>query len=175
MFPPDSHPSVLAGVLPATFVDKEGRVFSVRPLHDADRSLLERFYDAFEPKRAAQGLPPQGAARVARWLDTVLPQGTHLLVEDEGGQVVGHAMLLPTDRAGVSEYAIFLDRGVRGRGVGTEVNRVSLEVARTLDLRRLWLSVEPHNRPALRSYEKVGFRFVPGTIFSSEMEMELVL
>jgi RimJ/RimL family protein N-acetyltransferase len=48
-------------------------------------------------------------------------------------------------------------------------------VARTLELRRLWLSVEPHNRPALRSYEKVGFRFVPGTIFSSEMEMELVL
>ena len=122
--PPASRPPVLAGVLPATFVDKEGRVFSVRPRHHADRSLLERFYDSFEPKRAAQGLPPQGAARVARWLDTVLTQGTHLLVEDESGLVVGHAMLLPTDRAGVSEYAIFLDQGVRGRVVGTEVNRV---------------------------------------------------
>jgi RimJ/RimL family protein N-acetyltransferase len=154
--------------------DEEGRVFTVRPLLPADREALESFYADFEPKRAAQGLPPEGPARVRRWLDTVLPSGTHLAVEFQG-RLVGHAMLMPTERSDVSEYAIFLHQDVRGRGLGTEVNRRSAEIARTLDVHRLWLSVEPHNRPAVRSYEKAGFRFRPGTIYSPEVEMEMDL
>jgi RimJ/RimL family protein N-acetyltransferase len=161
-------------ILPVTLFDKEGRVFSVRPLRPDDRAALEDFYDGFDPKRAAQGLPPEGRPRIVRWLDTILRGGTHLVVE-RAGALVGHAMLMPTEREDVSEYAIFLAREVRGQGVGTQVNRVSAEIARTLRINRLWLSVEPHNRPALRSYEKAGFRFRPGTIFSPEVEMEMVL
>ncbi|HEX5726317.1 MAG TPA: GNAT family N-acetyltransferase [Longimicrobiaceae bacterium] len=161
-------------LLPATLSTKEGRMFTVRALAPADREALERFYAGFEPKRAAQGLPPEGAARIARWLDAILPAGTHLIVELEG-RLVGHAMLMPTGSDGVREYAIFLDQGVRGQGMGTQVNRLSAEVARALRLRRLWLSVEPHNRPALRSYEKAGFRFRRDTVLSPEVEMELEL
>ena len=166
-------PSVFA-LLPAHLRDKEGRPFTVRALQARDRPALEAFYDAFDPKRAAQGLPPAGQARVARWLGQVLARGTHLAVE-RGGHLVGHAMLLPMERDGVQEYAIFLAREVRGQGVGTQVNRVMVELARAMGLSRLWLSVEPHNRPALRSYEKAGFTFVPATIYSPEVEMELVL
>lgn len=154
--------------------DKRGRVFTVRPLRPEDRPLLEAFYADFEPKRAAQGLPPEGPQRVARWLDAVLVSGTHLGVEMEG-RLVGHAFLMPTEREGVSEYAIFLHQDVRGKGVGTEVNRRSAEVARTLRVDRLWLSVEPHNRPAVRSYEKAGFRYRPETVYSPELEMEMAL
>jgi len=166
-------PSVFS-LLPALLHDKEGREFTVRLLRRQDRDALERFYDAFDPKRAAQGLPPAGQARVARWLDQILPNGTHLAVE-RGGHLVGHAMLLPMEREWVQEYAIFLAREVRGQGVGTQVNRVAVEVARATGASRLWLSVEPSNRAALRSYEKAGFRFVPATIYSPEVEMELVL
>lgn len=161
-------------VLPAHLNDKEGRMFTVRELRPDDRAVLEEFYAQFDPKRAAQGLPPEGPVRVRRWLDQILPNGRHLAVERDG-RLVGHAMLLPTGRDGVNEYAIFLDREVRGQGIGTQVNRLSAEVARTMELTRLWLSVEPHNRPALRSYEKAGFRFVPATIYSPEVEMELAL
>jgi RimJ/RimL family protein N-acetyltransferase len=160
--------------LPLTLRDREGRVFTVRDFRPEDRPLLDGFYDAFEPKRAAQGLPPEGAARITRWLDGVLVDGTHLIVEVEG-RLAGHAMLMPTGKAGVREYAIFLDQSVRGRGMGTQVNRVSAEVARTLDVDRLWLSVEPHNRPAVRSYQKAGYRFRPATLYSPELEMELEL
>ncbi|HET6765091.1 MAG TPA: GNAT family N-acetyltransferase [Longimicrobiaceae bacterium] len=155
-------------------LDKEGRVFTVRPLLPNDREALEAFYAEFEPKRAAQGLPPEGAPRVKRWLDAVLPTGTHLAVEHEG-RLVGHSMLIPTERPHVSEYAIFLHQDVRGRGLGTEINRRSVEIARTMEVTRLWLSVEPQNRPAVRSYEKAGFRFRPGTIYSPEVEMEMDL
>lgn len=167
-------PRFFGTLLPATLTDKEGRLFTVRSFDPADRAKLERFYDHFDPKRAAQGLPPEGPVRIARWLDGILPTGTHLLVEREG-RLIGHAMLIPTGREGMSEYAIFLDREVRGQGVGTQVNRLSVEVARTMNVERLWLSVEPTNRPALRSYEKAGFRFRPGTVYSPEVEMEMEL
>ncbi|WP_420130381.1 GNAT family N-acetyltransferase [Longimicrobium sp.] len=159
---------------PVTLRDREGGMFTVRKLRDGDRALLDAFYDAFEPKRAAQGLPPQGTARVQRWLGDVLSGGDHLIVEVDG-RLVGHAMLMPTGKEGVREYAIFLDQSVRGRGMGTQVNRVSAELARTLDLQRLWLSVEPHNRAAVRSYQKAGYRFRPHTLYSPEFEMELDL
>lgn len=165
---------IVAFPIPAHLHDKEGRMFTVRELAPADRAALEDFYDGFDPKRGAQGLPPIGLPRIRRWLDTILANGSHLVIE-RGDRVVGHAMLLPTERTGVSEYAIFLAREVRGQGVGTQVNRLSVELARTMDLRGLWLSVEPQNRPALRSYEKAGFRFVPGTIYSPEVEMEMAL
>lgn len=179
MDPPSAPPAAARdplprGLLPATGATKEGRVFTVRAYRDEDREALERFYEAFEPKRAAQGLPPEGLPRIRRWLDGVLPEGTHLIVEAEG-TMVGHAMLMPTGRDGTREYAIFLDRAVRGQGMGTAVNRVTVDVARALRLSRLWLSVEPHNRPAVRSYQKAGFRFLPHTMYSAEMEMELPL
>lgn len=167
-------PPSLGLLLPASLRDRRGEPFRVRGMEPADRAALARFYEDFEPKRTAQGLPPEGSYRIGRWLDSILGGGTHLLVES-GGEVVGHAFLVDTGRPGVGEYAIFLDRGIRGRGVGTRVNRLAAEVARALGLRRLWLSVEPHNRAAIRSYEKTGFRFRPETVYSPEAEMELDL
>jgi len=168
-----SVPAVFA-LLPALLHDKEGREFTVRLLEPRDRPALEAFYDAFDPKRAAQGLPPEGQARVQRWLGQILPNGTHLAVE-RGGQLVGHAMLLPMEASGGEEYAIFLAREVRGQGVGTRVGKLAVEVARATGAKRLWLSVEPDNRAAVRSYEQAGFRFVPATAYTSEVEMELPL
>lgn len=166
-------PSVFS-LLPARLRDKEGRAFTVRAFAPGDRAALDAFYDDFDPKRAAQGLPPSGPERVARWLNQILASGTHLVVERDG-HLVGHSMLLPTERPGIREYAIFLAREVRGQGVGTQVGMTTVEVARSQGLKGIWLSVEPHNRAAVRSYEKAGFRFVPATIYSPEVEMELKL
>jgi RimJ/RimL family protein N-acetyltransferase len=160
--------------LPATVMDKEERAFTVRSVGPGDRAAMEAFYDTFEPSRAAQGLPPQGAVRVARWLDRILPAGLHLAVERDG-VLVGHAMLIPTEDPRVREYAIFLHQEYRGQGLGTEINRLAVALGRTQGATRLWLSVEPDNRAAIRSYEKAGWRYVPATLYSPELEMELVL
>jgi RimJ/RimL family protein N-acetyltransferase len=170
----DPHPAGPGPTLTATLRDREGRVYTVRTYRPADRDPLDRFYEAFEPKRAAQGLPPEGAERIGRWLDGVLATGTHLVVESDG-RLVGHAMLMPTRDAGVREYAIFLDGSVRGRGVGTGVNLLSVELARAMRIDRLWLSVEPQNRAAVRSYQKAGYGCRPVTLFCPELEMELDL
>ena len=154
--------------------DARGERYLVRAYAPADRPALELFYRDFEPKRAAQGLPPKDAERIGRWLDSILVQGMHLLTF-HGEELVGHGLLVPTREPGISEYAIFLRSDHRGRGLGTALNRAAVEVAREVGLQGLWLSVEPHNRAALRSYEKAGFSLLPGTIFSSEAEMRISL
>ena len=159
---------------PRLVYDRAGAAYQVRYFTPSDRPALEVFYRDFEPKRAAQGLPPKDAERIARWLDSILDQGLHLLTLD-GNQLIGHALLVPTGRVGISEYAVFLRQDHRGRGLGTALNRAAIDAAREAGLKGLWLSVEPHNRAALRSYEKAGFTLLPGTLFSPEAEMQLTL
>jgi RimJ/RimL family protein N-acetyltransferase len=161
-------------ILPTTRLDKRNEPFTIRHYTPGDRTALEAFYDAFHPKRAAQGMPPEGARRVERWLDIILPRGQQLIAERRS-MPIGHSMLMPMRDTGVVEYAIYVHQDFRGRGVGTEMNRVAVEVARAGGLARVWLSVEPGNRAAVRSYEKAGFRFLPGTILSLEAEMVIDL
>lgn len=158
--------------LPRTIQDRAGEEYQVRLYSPSDRPAIQRFYEAFEPKRAAQGLPPRDSDRIARWLDQILNQGIHLIML-RSGTLLGHGLLVPTHTPGVSEYAIFLHQELRGRGLGTRMNELAVAAAKAAGLKGLWLSVEPHNRAALRSYEKVGFSLLPGTIFSPEAEMTL--
>jgi RimJ/RimL family protein N-acetyltransferase len=155
-------------------LDRQGEPFEIRELTSDDWPALLTFYEAFEPKRAAQGLPPEGSERIRKWLTPLLGSGIHLAVTKEG-ELVGHALVVPTNRDGIGEYAVFLRRDLRGRGIGTQMNHAIVEAARNAGFAGLWLTVTPRNRAAIRSYEKVGFRFVPATVLSMEAEMELNL
>lgn len=153
--------------------DKRGESFAVRDYAPGDRRALEAMYADFEPKRAAQGLPPEGQPGLGRWLDRSLARGRHLVVEI-GGALLGHLMLMPVEPDTV-ELANFLHQSIRDRGIGTALNTVALELARDAGCRRVWLSVEPSNRAAVRSYQKVGFRRRPGSHWAPEVEMEFVI
>lgn len=156
--------------LPVTLTAKDGSPFVARLMQPEDRAALEAMYLEFEPKRTAQGLPPEKAAGIRKWLDGVLPHGTHVLVEIEG-RLLGHMMLIPMGERRV-ELANFLHQSIRNRGIGTELNRLGVELARRDGQRGVWLCVEPANRAAIRSYQKAGFLTVPGTMFLPELEME---
>lgn len=157
--------------LPRTQTDKYGQPFMVRHFIPSDRCALERMYVEFEPKRRAQGLPPEGAEPLRRWLDRVLARGVHLVVVVDG-QLLGHAMLIPC-AGGAAELANFLHQSIRDRGIGTALNRIILDEARAQGFQRVWLSVEPSNRAALRSYQHAGFRLLPGSRLAQEVEMEV--
>jgi RimJ/RimL family protein N-acetyltransferase len=152
-------------------LDKHGVSFVARDYEPADGEKLVAMYADFEPKRAAQGLPPTGEAKIRLWLQRVLARGRHVLIEVEG-RVRGHIMLMPHDQDCV-ELANFLHQSIRGRGIGTAMNALALRLAQESGARRIWLSVEPGNRAAVRSYERVGFRRLPGSLWASEIEMEL--
>jgi len=158
---------------PLTLADRCGGEFTARCYVPEDRAELEAMYEDFEPKRRAQGLPPEGADQLRRWLDRVLAQGVHLVVTVEG-RIQGHVMLIPLDSE-VVELANFLHQSIRGRGIGTIMNRLIVEEARAQGYRRVWLSVEPSNRAALRSYRSAGFQLLPGSMWAQEVEMALDL
>jgi RimJ/RimL family protein N-acetyltransferase len=154
-------------------VDKHGQPFVVRAYAAADRPALERMYHAFEPKRVAQGLPPGSPYQISRWLGSVLVGGSHVVVEVDG-EILGHGMLLPF-APDAAELANFLHQSIRDRGIGTTLNEELIALGRDQGLRRIWLSVEPSNRRAIRSYEKAGFRRRPVSVWSPEVEMEIDL
>lgn len=154
---------------PAFLIDREGQPFAVRRYAPNDRDALARMYRAFEPQRCAQGLPPLEPG-IDRWLARVLAHGEHLviLVDDA---IVGHVMLIPIDDT-KAELANFLHQSIRNRGIGTALNRIAIEVARDVGWKQVWLTVEPSNRAAVRSYEKAGFRRLPGSLWAPEIDMQ---
>lgn len=153
--------------------DKQGQPFRVREFDPAaDRVKLERMYARFTPKRVAQGLPPETEYAIGRWLDRVLANGHHILVEVTG-VVWGHLLLMPMEKPDSTELAIFLHQSIRGRGIGTAMNRFGVARARDLKYRRVWLSVEPGNIAAVRSYQKAGFQTLRHTMWAPEIEMEV--
>jgi hypothetical protein len=52
---------------------------------------------------------------------------------------------------------------------------MGIEIARAAGATRVWLSVEPSNRVAIRSYTKAGFRTIPGSLWAPEVEMDVPL
>lgn len=158
---------------PLTLKDKSATLFTIRPYAASDREGVERMYTDFEPKRCAQGLPPLDDGQRSKWLDTILGDGCHVVVEVDGA-ILGHGMLIPIDDD-IAELANFLHQDIRNRGIGTELNRALLDIGREHGMRRVWLSVEPTNRRAIRSYEKVGFRRRPASVWTPEVEMEVHL
>lgn len=154
-------------------VDKGGRRFAIRPIAADDRVALEAMYLDFQPKRMAQGLPPGDEPGLRHWLNRIMATGDHLVVEVDG-ELVGHGFLIPMD-ADTVELANFLHQDVRGRGIGTALNHALLGLARQRGHYRVWLSVEPWNRAAVRSYQKAGFRQLPGSLWAPEIEMEAEL
>jgi RimJ/RimL family protein N-acetyltransferase len=162
-----------ATLLPCALTDKAGHPFVVRQFDPSDRPELERMYVDFEPKRRAQGLPPEGADSLGRWLDRVLGRGAHLVIEVDG-RLLGHAMLIPR-AGGDAELANFLHQSIRNRGIGTALNLIVVDEARARGYRRVWLSVEPSNRAALRSYRRAGFHLLSTSHLAQEVEMEVIL
>jgi GNAT superfamily N-acetyltransferase len=158
----------------ATLCDKRGEPFLVRVFRPVDKDVLHRFYKDFEPKREAHGLPPLHPKQLRSWVDTVLAKGFHLVAFREA-ELIGHAFVVPTEEPGIGEYAIFLKADSRLIGVGTAVNQVTVDIARKMGWQGLWLTVEPRNRAAVRSYEHVGFQFVRDAVLAREVEMRVDL
>jgi RimJ/RimL family protein N-acetyltransferase len=155
----------------STFSSKANLEIEVVEFSERHFDELVQMYDKFEPKRAAQGLPPMGRDRIIAWLRHLQKNG-HNLLAFWNGRVIGHSMLCPVDPQR-AEFAIFLHQDFRNQGIGTELTDVTLKYARHKGFRHVWLSVEVNNRCAIRVYKKKGFRV--SALFGPEQEMVLDL
>jgi RimJ/RimL family protein N-acetyltransferase len=167
----ESPPANLRQNVLSTFGSKANLEIEVVELSECYFDELVEMYEAFQPKRAAQGLPPVGRDRIIAWLRHLQKSG-HNLLALWNRRVIGHSMLCPVDPQR-AEFAIFLHQGFRNQGIGTGLTDVTLNYARQRGFRHIWLSVEVNNRCAIRVYRKKGFRL--SDLFGPEQEMILDL
>ena len=53
---------------------------------------------------------------------------------------------------------IYLEKEFQNQGIGTQAMKFAMREAKKLNIKMLYLEVEPHNKPAKSLYKKLGFR-----------------
>jgi len=150
--------------------DKVGRVLEVLPCAGEKPDKLLAFYNLFEPKGEYQGIPPGQKRDRTRWIKELIAGWQNFLILD-GDQVVGHVAV--TLGAGpLQELIIFLHQDYRGRGIGSKALDYIQGWLGPKVSGRLWLTVQNTNVPAIRCFQKVGFKFTSPPL---EPEREMVL
>ena len=107
--------------------------------------------------------PPPGAPELQEMVDS---DATHLLIARDGdgpglgGDIVGTMTLvvfrIPTGvRAWIEDVVV--DDEARGPGVGEQLNRHALDVARSFGARTVDLTSRPSREAANRLYQRIGF------------------
>jgi ribosomal protein S18 acetylase RimI-like enzyme len=73
-----------------------------------------------------------------------------------GSQIIG-MLHVEISRHGFGEIGMFVDRGWRGRGVGSALMQAAIGLAREQSLHKLSLEVFAHNTAAIALYRRHGF------------------
>ncbi|HEY2673271.1 MAG TPA: GNAT family N-acetyltransferase [Rugosimonospora sp.] len=105
--------------------------------------------------RSAPPLDSEGLARLVSW------NGNTLLAARLDGEIVGILTLvmfpIPTGlRAWIEDVVV--DESARGHGVGADLTREAVRLARAAGARTVDLTSRPSREAANRLYERLGFR-----------------
>ena len=144
--------------------------YTIRPLRSDERHLLEDFlYEAIYVPEGFEGTVPRSIihddpkCRAAFEGFGDLPDDRALVAEVDG-RVVGACWVRTTDEYGhiddeTPSFSISLYAQYRGQGIGGALMRQMLDELREAGYARASLSVQKEN-PALRLYERLGFRII---------------
>jgi RimJ/RimL family protein N-acetyltransferase len=101
-----------------------------------------------------------GMEEERKWFQRSTKAGMLYLVGRVDGKIVGGASIHPfTDkRSHVAELGIFIRDGYRNVGLGTELTRAFVEIAKNHRFEILQLSVYATNKRALHVYKKCGYK-----------------
>jgi len=95
-----------------------------------------------------------------KWFQRSLKSGMIYLAASIDGKIVGGASIHPfTDkRSHVAEFGIFIRDGYRNDGLGSELTRTFVDIAKEHRFEILQLSVYATNERALHVYKKCGYK-----------------
>jgi L-amino acid N-acyltransferase YncA len=128
--------------------------FEIRPAQAGDaRALAELFASVAGERDGIATEPPVDIdERAALFSHTA---GTSIVAVADM-QVIG-MLHIEVSRHGFGELAMLVDRGWRGRGVGSALMATAISWAREHGLHKLCLEVFAHNTAAIALYRKCGF------------------
>lgn len=110
----------------------------------------------------------------------ILANGGKILVALENDQPVGVCALIKVDdpEYGFELAKMAVSPEARGKGIGLVLGKAVIETARSLGARKIFLESNSKLQPALRLYEKLGFRHIynrPTPYKRADVQMELDL
>lgn len=163
----------------------------IRPATTADAEPLTElaartFYDAFADMNTAENMKAyMSKAFTVEQLTAELsdPQAKFLLAEIEG-KLVGYAKLrngeIPacvTGQNPIELVRLYIDQNCLGVGVGNDLMQASMDEARSLGHRTIYLGVWEHNHRAQSFYFRWNFRVVGSHIFQmgSDAQMDWLM
>ncbi|MGI8690871.1 MAG: GNAT family N-acetyltransferase [Thermomicrobiales bacterium] len=133
---------------------------TVRAREPRDLEAITQIFNCPSVVAGTLQLPYRSIEERREWLSHS-PQGTHSLVAEIDGRVVGQLGLHPTTnprRRHCASIGMAVHDDFQGQRVGSALMAAMLELAdRWLDLRRIELQVYADNAAAVHLYEKFGF------------------
>jgi RimJ/RimL family protein N-acetyltransferase len=128
--------------------------FTVRPAAAGDARAMAELFAAVAGERTGIATEPPVDVDERSALFAGTAAGSIVAVAD--GQIVGllHVEVSPH---GFGEVGMLVERGWRGRGVGSALVQAAVNWARRQGLHKLCLEVFAHNTAAIGLYRKSGF------------------
>jgi len=143
--------------------DKRNAV-KIRPYQESDWKKLRDMY--LECDEICMCIPSD---YVDVWLRCMLDG--HSVVAELKGKIVGHATVTPIGEEEAS-LCVYVRKGYRGRGIGTELVKFLIDRCREMGFRRIRIVTEKGNVKAINFFKKLGFRFI-GAGYGYEMVLPL--
>jgi GNAT superfamily N-acetyltransferase len=161
-----SHESKPSNVLIRAFQPGDETAFRV-----LNEAWITRFFVLEEKDRLTLGDPEK----------YILKPGGQILFALLGDEIVGCCALMRMDAECFEIAKMAVDESVQGRGIGGLLMQGSIDLARRLGARRLYLETNSKLAPALRLYASFGFRRItdetlpPSPYARADVRMELRL
>jgi N-acetylglutamate synthase-like GNAT family acetyltransferase len=111
----------------------------------------------------------------------ILQPGGQILFAQRADQVIGCCALIRLDSQSFELAKMAVHESAQGHGIGKLLMQESIDLARKLGARRLYLETNSKLTPALRLYARFGFRTIPeeslppSPYARADVRMELLL
>jgi putative acetyltransferase len=119
-----------------------------------NEAWITRFFALEEKDRATLGDPQKD----------ILQSGGHILFAQRGTELVGCCALMSMDSYSFELAKMAVVETCQGQGIGARLIEATIELARSLGARRVYLESNSKLGPALHLYRRFGFRDLPADI-----------
>lgn len=139
----------------------DGQAVLLRPLVREDREALVALFQATseEDRRFLQH-DVTDAALVRSWAEDIHYEQVLPIVAEIGGRIVGEVILRFGRRSTrhIAEVRIFLERAMRGKGLGTMMLKEMIALARQAGLHYLLAQVVLDQPDVIKAFQNLGFQ-----------------
>ena len=147
--------------------DAEGEGLFIRPIRPEDAPLLVGLFETLSPRSVyfrffapLKALNPDMLVRLTQ-IDYDREVALAAFPEADRSRMLGVARVIREPDGRTAEFAVMVGDPWQGRGIGAELLRRCLVIARERGLARVWGLVLPENRRMIALGRKLGFSVAP--------------